>query len=139
MASINMAKHIQNLKEQQTRPNAIEPIFSSQLKAEISEHQFEKHRNLTIELKLIYKCLCKKRTIVSGENGMTDHDEHECTHDQWKMCRKHIISLLTRSTCSIKCCICDKFLLNQNYQAHMREIHTQEKWLMCPICGIVKK
>lgn len=130
------------------------PVLSARLIGDINKHYFEKHRNQQVALKLIYKCLCKKNTCLSdldesandatpsgpdNEPNLNTSASTDCVFDQWKLCKKHIISLLTKSANAINCLHCDKFIYNQNYQTHLRDFHSQTKVFICPICGIVRK
>ena len=103
-----------------------DPILSPGTIAEINRHFFEKHRNMQVTLKLIYRCMCATGTDT-------------CTHTNWKSCHKHILSLMSKSISTIDCLICNQQFSVEEYSDHIKEAHQLEKITTCPICGILEK
>ncbi len=116
-----------------------EPILSSSTISEINKHFFEKHRNLQVSLKLVYRCSCKTSTNLNENQMNNATSSFECEHITWKGCHKHIISLIARTLASISCLICNTSVPNNEYQAHLKTMHNLEKICMCPICGILNE
>ena len=118
-----------------------EPILSPNTISEINKHFFDKHRNLQVTLKLVYRCSCKTSTNLNDDmseqiNGAKNTD---CVHTTWKNCHKHIISLIAKTLASLNCLMCNKLVSNNEYQNHLKTVHNLDKICICPFCGVLKE
>lgn len=160
-------KYVVNIREHHSnRATCNEDRFLTEsLVAHINQHQLEIHPGHVPELKLIYKCLCKRlpkigRNIqnggvdsaaISGADLDCNHDEielDECAHDEWKMCRLHIVASSSQPIYSIRCPKCQLMLVHKEFKSlineygeHMKshQESDNESFFLCPICGIVTK
>ena len=112
-------------------PEIAEPTLSPSTIAEINKHFFEKHRNMQVTLKLIYRCTCKSEDKEMGGEIET------CVHTSWKACYKHILNLMSISISTTSCIVCKKQISSEQYPAHLKDEHQLEKVCICPFCGVL--
>lgn len=160
----NLLRHVVNVREHQVnRATSNEnKVINEALVAHINQHHAEVHARLfsAPQLRLIYKCMCRRRhqkiTPSSGVDTITieeidDNDEpeiDECVHSEWKSCRAHILTASAQPIYSIKCMKCASIIVHRDFKSimhdfseHMRNHRQidQESYFLCPICGIIRK
>lgn len=109
---------------------------------DLQKHYFHKHRNEKISLKTSFKCLCKQMTKLDqlqNESKDDNNNKEECLFKEWDNCKKHILQQIFKANNSIECYLCNKLIWNKLYNNHMKQVHANEAFYICPQCGPVKR
>lgn len=179
VTSQNILKYVINTREHHSNRATLneDRLLSDGLVAHVNQHMLDVHLGQMPELKLVYKCLCKRMTISknatmnrsaqqqfngtsSDADPSSQHQQQqqlfnedeleldECVHDEWKMCRVHIVAASSQPIYSIRCPKCQLILVHKDFKSlindygeHIKthQVNENESFFLCPICGIVTK